>query len=331
MDIAKFIFNVIDVTYDKRQNKSVKFQNAADVVVTKDVLYSLADPETCRLDCYYVPKKRGLYPVMFNIHGGGFMAGDKDYRQALCTWHALNGFFVVNVNYGLCPKYSFPQPLKHLVSALNWVVKFSKVLRLDLSKMAVTGDSAGAYYAAMLATICGSERMKAAFKVKTRAKFGAAVLNCGLYDLETVIKRRLLFDLNKKIFDSYIGIDEEVFLNSDNKELCSPLSFMTEEFPATFMIYAQKDIFCGGQAEFLTKKLDSLDVYYESYHSISLRRNHCFSLEWTSPEAKEANRLIRNFLDKFLSGELPQKMSEATEPVRESERLRLRPTRRIKR
>ena len=279
------------------------------------------DPKICKLDYYYVPKAKGRYPVMFNIHGGGFMAGDKKYRRALCTWYATAGFFTINVNYGLCPRCNFPTPLIHLVDALNWVVRFAKILRLDLSKMVVTGDSAGAYYAAMLATICQNEQMQSALKVKTKAKFGAAVLNCGLYDLENAIKRRMLFNLNKKVFDSYTGIDEDSFNNSGYKELCSPLPFIGAEFPATFLIYADKDIFCGGQAEFMTKKLDELDIYYESYHSISFRRNHCFSLEWSSREAKEANGLLRRFLNKFLKSELPARMSEATEMVRARERI----------
>lgn len=324
MDIAKFIFNVIDVTFDKKQNKRMKFDHAEDVVVTKDVLYSTSMPKTCRMDYYYVPKKRGKYPVMFNIHGGGFVAGDKEYRRALCTWHALNGFFTVNVNYGLCPECNFPTPVRHLVAALNYVARFAKLLRLDLDKMVVTGDSAGAYYAAMLAAICGSEKMQTALKVKTNAKFCAAVLNCGLYDLESIKERRLMFDLNKKVFDSYTGIDEDVFLKSEYKEICSPLPFMGEDFPATFVVYADKDIFCGGQAEFLTRRLDELDVYYESYHSVSMLRNHCFSLEWASREAKEVNALIRKFLDKALCGTLPAKMSDATEIIRAQEQIRSR-------
>ncbi len=320
MDIAKFIFNMIDVTFDKKQNKRIKLKNAEDVIITKDVLYSASDPKICRLDYYYVPQKKGLYPVMFNIHGGGFMAGDKEYRRALCTWHALNGFFVVNVNYGLCPECNFPTPVLQLAAALNHVNRFAKLLRLDLDKMVVTGDSAGGYYAAMLAALCANEDMQKALKVKTRVKFGAAILNCGLYDLDTVIKRRLLFDLNKKVFDSYIGIDEDAFLGSEYKDLCSPLPFINKDFPPCFLVYADKDIFCGGQTEILTQKLDSLDIYYESYHSVSMLRNHCFSLEWTSREAKDANALIEKFLDKFKRSNLPPHMSEATEIIRECEK-----------
>ncbi|MCH5163827.1 MAG: alpha/beta hydrolase [Clostridiales bacterium] len=320
MDIAKFVFDAIDVAFDKRFNKYFYIEGADDVVITKDVLYSYADTKTCLLDYYYVPKKKGLYPVIFNIHGGGFMAGGKEYRRALCTWYAVDGLFVINVDYGLCPSCHFPTPILHLVEALNWVVKNAKRLRLDLSRMAVCGDSAGGYYAAMLAAITQSEQMQKAFKVKTKAKFSAAILNCGLYDIHESLNRRMLLDLNKKIFTSYTGIEESEFSEYKYKDFCSPLPFITDGFPPTFIIYAERDIFCGGQAEHMIKELEKNDIYYESYHSVSMRRNHCFSLDWANREAKEVNALLKDFVGKMVDGTLPRRQSETDICIRECEK-----------
>lgn len=319
MDIAKFVFEGIDRAFDKRLNRRT-IEGSENVVITKDVLYSDDDTSMCLLDYYYVPKKHGKYPVLFNIHGGGFTAGGKEYRKALCTWFATSGLFVVNVNYGLCPKCNFPTPLLHLVSALNWVAKFSKVLRLDLSRMAVYGDSAGGYYASMLAAICESEQLQFAFNVKPKAKFAASILNCGLYDIHQSLNNRIVLDLNKRVFTSYTGIKEEEFENYKYKDFCSPLPFISYTFPPTFLIYAQKDIFCGGQAEHMIETLEKHDIYYESYYSTSLRRNHCFSLEWSSREAKEVNALILDFVQKMMDGTLPHKQSETDILIREHER-----------
>lgn len=320
MDVAKFIFDAIDVAFDKRQNKSLVIEGADSVVVTKDILYSELNPDVCLLDYYYVPKKTGVYPVLFNIHGGGFMAGGKEYRRALCTWFAVDGLFVVNVNYGLCPDCSFPTPIIHLVAALKWVVDNAELLRLDLSRLAICGDSAGGYYAAMLAAISESEEMQTAFDVSLNVKFRAAILNCGLYDISKSLQRRMVLRLNKKIFTSYTGIKEEEFDSYKYKDFCSPLPFINENFPATFIVYAQKDIFCGGQAQYMLDMLDKNDIYYESYHSISHRRNHCFSLEWTSREAKEVNALIKDFVGKMIDGTLPRRQSESDIKIRECER-----------
>ena len=320
MDVAKLIFDAIDVAFDKRINKRHHIKGADGVVITKDVLYSDLDIKTCRLDYYYVPKKKGLYPVLFTIHGGGFMAGGKEYRRALCTWFAVDGLFVVNVNYGLCPSCNFPTPILHLAAALKWVAKNAKILRLDLSRMAVYGDSAGGYYAAMLAAICESEEMQKAFGIKTKLKFSAAILNCGLYDIQYSLKRRMFLHLNKKIFTSYTGIKEEEFDGYQYKAVSSPLPFINENFPPTFLIYAQKDIFCGGQAEFMIDALEKNDIYYESYHSVSYKRNHCFSLDWSSKESKEVNALIQTFVGKMIDGTLPHRQSQSDILIRECEK-----------
>ncbi|MBR2967679.1 MAG: alpha/beta hydrolase fold domain-containing protein [Clostridia bacterium] len=321
MDVAKLVFDSIDKVFDKRLNKSYHIEGSNNVVITKDVLYSDSDIKTCKMDCYYVPKHTGLYPVLLYIHGGGFVAGDKEYRKALCTWYAVDGLFVVNVNYGLSPDCHYPTPITHLVAALNWIVKFAKILRLDLDKIIVGGDSAGAYYAAMLATICNNQELQKVFKVKPRATFAATILNCGLYDIDMAINNRMVLDVNKKIFASYTGCNEDDFENYKYKDYYSPIKHLDENFPPSFFAYSKRDIFCKGQTELLIGTLEHHDVYYESYHTISAIRNHCFSLDWSSRESKEANALIKDFVQKVINGTLPKKISETPIKIREHERL----------
>lgn len=317
MDIAKSVFEAIDVAFNRRQNNSFVFEGAENVVATKDVLYSQDNLKTCLLDYYYVPKKtKEKYPVIFYIHGGGFMAGGKEYRKQICTWLALEGFFVVNVNYGLSPECCFPEPIKHLISALNWVHKSQKYLNLDTDNIVVAGDSAGAYYATMVAVICKKQELQKVFKVKPKTDVKACVLICGLYDVATTLQTRMLLDLNKKIFESYTGIKEEDFEKYKLKNYISPLPFIDESFPPTCLVYAEKDIFCRGQSEMLCKKLSEYDIYYESYCSESVFQNHCFSLTWTSDEAKIANLMILDFLDKFKAGSLCKKQSESAIKIR---------------
>lgn len=319
MDIAKSVFEAIDIAFNKKQNDTFVFAGAENVVATKDVLYDVSNTKTCLLDYYYVPtNKKQKYPVIFYIHGGGFMAGGKEYRRQICTWLALEGFFVVNVNYGLSPECFFPEPICHLVEALNWI-NISKIyLNLDTEKVVVAGDSAGAYYAAMLGAITKNKKLQKAFKVKPKVDIKACVLNCGLYDIKTTLETQMFLDLNKKVFESYTGIKEEDFDKYKFKDYISPLPFIDESFPPCFVIYAEKDIFCRGQSEELCKILDKFDIYYESYHSKSVFQNHCFSLSWTSEEAKTANLMLMEFLDKFKDNLIPARQSESKVKIRRS-------------
>lgn len=320
MDIAKTIFKAIDKVFDKRFNNSIHIEDSEKVELLSNISYSSTNPEICMLDCYHIPKyTKRKSPVILYIHGGGFVAGDKDCRKALCTWLATQGYFVVNVNYGLCPECHFPEPIIHLVEALNWIYENAKEHKLDLTRLIAAGDSAGAYYASMLATICTNKTLQNIFNVKPKAKFGACVLNSGIYDLNKALKEKLPFDLNIKIFESYAGIGMADFEKYELARYCSPLAFMNKRFPPTFLIYAKKDIICKGQHEFILNKLEQLDTYFESYNSTSLLKNHCFSLEWTSKEAQRANELLADFLKRFAKRKLPKRQSKADVCIREEE------------
>lgn len=132
----------------------------------------------------YLPEnsqtQQASLPVFVFIHGGGFTGGDKDVR-ALCSNMALQGFAVVSINYRLTLKYNkvsgascsanmskglpvngkFHPMLQKAVKnasedaemALGWIKSNAEKYRLDLSKLVVSGGSAGAMTALHLAYV----------------------------------------------------------------------------------------------------------------------------------------------------------------------------------
>ena len=284
MSLQSFLFVAIDKLYNPFQNerKMTKFKDV-DFEIKTDIVYDTSAPEACKLDTYRVKGLEGKLPVLFYIHGGGFVAGDKHYRRALARWSANLGYFVVNVNYGLCPEYQCPVPHRQLVAALNWVGANAEKLGLDLDRMIVSGDSAGGYYGAMLAAITLNPDLQAKMGVSTSLKFGGAVLNCGIYDVATALKNKYPFDLGGKLLKDF---------------------FVNEQFPVSFITHAQKDIFCGGQADGLMKLLKEKGVHCEEFHSTSLIDNHCFSLNWKSKAARKNNDLTADFMKRFAAGKI---------------------------
>ena len=305
MSLQSFLFVAIDKLYNPFQNerKMTKFKDV-DFEIKTDIVYDTSAPEACKLDTYRVKGLEGKLPVLFYIHGGGFVAGDKHYRRALARWSADLGYFVVNVNYGLCPEYQCPVPHRQLVAALNWVGANAEKLGLDLDRMIVSGDSAGGYYGAMLAAITLNPDLQAKMGVSTSLKFGGAVLNCGIYDVATALKNKYPFDLGGKLLKDFAGIGKDEIEGYEWKDLCSVLPFVNEQFPASFITHAQKDIFCGGQADGLMKLLKEKGVHYEEFHSTSLIDNHCFSLNWKSKAARKNNDLTADFMKRFAAGKI---------------------------
>lgn len=319
VDITKVVFEAIDKIFNRSQNEKVEIDGGEKITVLKDLRYSRTKKFQALMDCYYDSSIKTKMPVILYIHGGGFVAGGKEYRKALSTWFAVQGFFVVNVNYGLSPDCVFPEQIKHLVAALNWIGKNGKKYNFDLNKIVVSGDSAGGYFSAMLACVTESHRLQEKLGVKSNLHFCAAILNCGLYDMKSILSKRMPLNLNNKVFESYTGIKKEEVEHYKYKDCCSPLSIINRSFPPTYIIYAEKDVFCSGQAERLIKKFDEKGIYFESYQSTSLFANHCFSLEWKGKAAERANFLQAKFLEKVKNGELPRHQSETTVCVHESE------------
>lgn len=305
MSLQSFLFVAIDKLYNPFQNerKMTKFKDV-DFEIKTDIVYDTSAPEACKLDTYRVKGLKGKLPVLFYIHGGGFVAGDKHYRRALARWSANLGYFVVNVNYGLCPEYQCPVPHRQLVAALNWVGANAEKLGLDLDRMIVSGDSAGGYYGAMLAAITLNPDLQAKMGVSTSLKFGGAVLNCGIYDVATALKNKYPFDLGGKLLKDFAGIGKDEIEGYEWKDLCSVLPFVNEQFPVSFITHAQKDIFCGGQADGLMKLLKEKGVHCEEFHSTSLIDNHCFSLNWKSKAARKNNDLTADFMKRFAASKI---------------------------
>lgn len=305
MSFARTAFVAIDYLFDAPQNnrRCTRFKNV-EFVVDKDIVYDKSAPEDCTLDTYYVKRKEGKYPVLFYIHGGGFVAGDKKYRRALSRWSAQMGYFVINVNYGLCPKYKFPEPLRQLVSAANWMMDNAERLNLDLNRVIISGDSAGGYYSAMLACICNKRSLQERLGVTTNAKFQGAVLNCGIYDVATALKAKVPFGLADKILWDFASIKKADVATYEWLDLCAPIDHVDANFPASFITYAEQDFFCGGQGPKLVEKLKGLGVHVEEFHSTKFAENHCFSLTWNGKSAKKNNQLTADFMARFAEGKI---------------------------
>lgn len=86
----------------------------------------------------------GLLPVLVNLHGGGFVAGewetDDPYCRLLCD---EVGCAVINLDYPLAPEHRFPEAIEQTYALLTWLATNGDQLGVDGQRMAVGGHSAG--------------------------------------------------------------------------------------------------------------------------------------------------------------------------------------------
>ena len=112
--------------------------------------------KTLRLDVTVpsapVPGGRALRPALLQIHGGGWVIGDKrEQGLPLLSHMAAQGWVGFNVNYRLSPWASIPEHLDDLQAALAWVREHAEEYGVDPDFVCVTGGSAGGHLSALLA------------------------------------------------------------------------------------------------------------------------------------------------------------------------------------
>jgi acetyl esterase len=102
----------------------------------------------------YAPEGAGLFPALVYFHGGGWVAGDLEMVDPLCTKLTNRaGAVVVSVDYRLAPEHKFPAPLTDCYSATQWVSDNAAELNVDPRRIAVGGDSSGGNLAAAVSVV----------------------------------------------------------------------------------------------------------------------------------------------------------------------------------
>ena len=108
-----------------------------------------------KLDVYYPDNGQGPYPVIFYIHGGGWILGDKHSGAINCIISALeSGYVVISVDYRLAPETKFPENFYDIKTAVRWARANAEKYDFDPEKFAMVGDSAGGYFT-LMAAVCG--------------------------------------------------------------------------------------------------------------------------------------------------------------------------------
>tara|TARA_B100001287_G_C22680546_1_gene530100 strand:+ start:2692 stop:3528 length:837 start_codon:yes stop_codon:yes gene_type:complete len=167
----------------------------------------------------YIPKGKKNYPVVVYFHGGALIAGSKEMGKDVGEKLAKNGIGFVSANYRLSPTVKYPSHINDAQAATEWVFNNIESLGGDLKNVYVSGHSAGAYLAAILA-LNKELRIHKMKKIK-----GAILISPFLYVEETApvrIKRDTIYksiwgtnqkDWEKASVSPYVEGNNENFIS----------------------------------------------------------------------------------------------------------------------
>jgi acetyl esterase/lipase len=115
--------------------------------VSDNITYKVANGYEAKLDVFRPREATAPTPVVIMIHGGGWVAGTKEGAVLYPLPFMAMGFAVVNVEYRLGKTSLAPAAVEDCLCALHWVGRNAKKYNFDLSKVIVTGGSAGGHLA----------------------------------------------------------------------------------------------------------------------------------------------------------------------------------------
>jgi acetyl esterase/lipase len=176
-----------------------------------------------RLDVY-IPQGAKNAPVIFSIHGGLLMAGDRREDAFVGQRFAAAGYVTAVISYRLSPQASHPAHIEDTAAAFAWVKRNIRQHGGDPDRILVTGHSAGAYLAMLLAA---DPRWLAAHTLSSRDIKGVAPVS-GFYWVD---RPGVAPDRPKSVW----GPDPKVWVNA------SPTRYLRADLPPILILDTDGD------------------------------------------------------------------------------------------
>lgn len=176
-----------------------------------------------KLDIYRPTEGDGPFPIVIDIHGGGWWNGDKAYAAGGANNFLKRGAAFIPINYRCLPQAKeagiFPPvmgPLQDAKRALQFIRLHAKEWNLDPSRIALSGGSAGGFSALWLAL---SPDMAEPTSTDPVAQQSTKVLAVGVVGAQTSIDPEQMrkwvgpelkygghaFGLDEKDFDTFLA------------------------------------------------------------------------------------------------------------------------------
>ena len=278
---------------DSQKNKGQ--QTPEDIVRYDDIAYG-PDSKWNVLDVYRPRGAEGKLPVIIDVHGGGWIYGDKEVYQFYCMSLAQRGFAVVNYTYRLAPEYIFPSSMEDTDNVVRFVLSHAEEYGFDLDNVFLVGDSAGAHMVCMYTLMC----IDKSYAEQTSGIIPpegfvpkAVVLNCGIYDITEMLKGTgPSIILLKPLVKDLLGVDsitEEV--EKEKEKILSPCRFIDPSFPPAFVMTSNGD-FLKDQPDLLVPQLEKNGIrhVFKCYGEEGGKSlPHVFHCDPRLPEARVCN------------------------------------------
>jgi acetyl esterase/lipase len=202
--------------------------------IVPNVTYLTASNWDAKLDLYVTRTPDKPLPTLIFIHGGGWTGGTKEGRDLAILPYLDMGMNVVNVEYRLARIAQAPAAVEDCRCALRWVIQHAKEYGVDVSRIVVSGDSAGGHLALTTGMLPASAGLDRECPGPDNLKVAAIVNWYGISDVN-----ELLDGPNMKAYAvQWLGSA------SDREQIArrvSPLTYVRAGLPPVLTIHGDAD------------------------------------------------------------------------------------------
>jgi acetyl esterase len=207
----------------------------------------------------YLPEGPGPFPVLFFMHGGGFILGN--YEIDAAPAHRIShdaGYAVVSIDYALAPEHPWPAAVNEVYAVIRWAAQNAGRYHFNMDKAAVGGSSAGA-------TLAAAACILAAKNKDITLRYAALVyppLDLSIDPQEKAVPGSVLTPEISKLFDSlYLGDAA-----NPKDPLVSPGLGDAACFPPVGIFSAEMDPLAKEQQVLANKLIDAkVETLYKKY------------------------------------------------------------------
>ncbi|MGC6511903.1 MAG: alpha/beta hydrolase [Parvibaculales bacterium] len=133
-------------------DQAVEHLVLADHVMREIIPFQSSDGADLSLRIICPKQSDTPMPILYFIHGGGFVVGEANQGDASVRDFAEHlGCFTASVEYRLSPEHAYPVPLRDCYEGLQYLIDHAGELNLDPDRIIIHGVSAGGGLAAGLA------------------------------------------------------------------------------------------------------------------------------------------------------------------------------------
>lgn len=165
-----------------------------------------------------IPEGPGPFPAVIVVHGGGFTHGNKRmFTTPIFEPLSYGRFAWFTIDYRLAPAVRAQEQVDDVLSALAWVHQHTAEYRVDRQRIALMGESAGAYLVDYAAAVAPKE-----------TPIAGVVSFYGPADLAIQFKDKPVPDGLKAFF-------------SDGLQKMSPVNMVREGMPPFLLLHGTAD------------------------------------------------------------------------------------------